>query len=223
MYICIYGNYVLAGCASVQPDAAPHPQLISIHIHQSSRIQYTCFKSGTANMYWWICVNICRVPQPVQEVPPEGDLRKLGQHRLPGPAHAAVVPDGLRRGRAVQRTHELGAEALRQAEYIYIYMYIYIYIYVYVYEYTYIYIYICIYIYIYIYIHTFNTSTRIDSYRLGTSRRTRAATRRRRGPGSPRPRTTSPAACVYIYIYMYRVYIYIYRETYIHIYIERDI
>ena len=34
---------------------------VYIHIHQLFRIQYTCFKSDTVNMYWWICIHLCSV------------------------------------------------------------------------------------------------------------------------------------------------------------------
>ena len=37
------------------------PQLIFIHIHQLFRILYTLFWLDTANIYWWWCMNFCRV------------------------------------------------------------------------------------------------------------------------------------------------------------------
>mmetsp|Transcript_85710 Transcript_85710/g.185002 ORF Transcript_85710/g.185002 Transcript_85710/m.185002 type:complete len:205 (+) Transcript_85710:432-1046(+) len=52
---------------------------------------------------------------PVPQVAPETDLRKLHQDRLPVAPHAVVLPLPLRGGRAVQGAEELGAEALRRA------------------------------------------------------------------------------------------------------------
>ena len=39
-----------------------YPQLIFIHIHQLSRILYTLVQLDTVNIYWWWCINSCRVP-----------------------------------------------------------------------------------------------------------------------------------------------------------------
>ena len=38
-----------------------NPQLIFIHIHQLFRTQCTSFLLDTANIYWWWCINFCRV------------------------------------------------------------------------------------------------------------------------------------------------------------------
>ena len=40
---------------------ALNPQLTFIHIHQLFRIHYTWFKIDTVNIYWWWCINYCRV------------------------------------------------------------------------------------------------------------------------------------------------------------------
>ena len=37
------------------------PQLMFIHMHQSFRVLYTLFKSDTVNIYWWWCIDSCRV------------------------------------------------------------------------------------------------------------------------------------------------------------------
>ena len=40
------------------------PQLIFIHIHQLFGTQYTLFELDTVNIYWWWCINFCRVLLP---------------------------------------------------------------------------------------------------------------------------------------------------------------
>ena len=42
-------------------SGADSPQLIFIHIHQLVRIQWTLFQLDTVNIYWWWCMNYCRV------------------------------------------------------------------------------------------------------------------------------------------------------------------
>ena len=37
------------------------PQLVFIHIHQLFSILYTLFSLDTVNIYWWRCINLCRV------------------------------------------------------------------------------------------------------------------------------------------------------------------
>ena len=39
-----------------------HPQLIFIHLHQLFRVLYTLWLD-TVNIYWWWCINLCRVGQ----------------------------------------------------------------------------------------------------------------------------------------------------------------
>ena len=37
------------------------PQLRFIHIHQLFIIHYTLFQVDTVNIYWWWCIDYCRV------------------------------------------------------------------------------------------------------------------------------------------------------------------
>ena len=37
------------------------PQLMFMHIHHLFRILYTLASLGTVNIYWWWCINLCRV------------------------------------------------------------------------------------------------------------------------------------------------------------------
>ena len=68
IYICIYmasGRGLdkpgLSTEATRLPTTQCSPQLIFIHIHQLFRIQYTLFQLDTVNIYWWWCINLCRV------------------------------------------------------------------------------------------------------------------------------------------------------------------
>ena len=47
--------------AAEGPRGGLDPQLIFILIHQLSRIQYTLFQLDIVNIYWWWCINFCRV------------------------------------------------------------------------------------------------------------------------------------------------------------------
>ena len=41
--------------------SAGGPQLIFVHIHQLFRILYTLFWLDAVSIYWWWCINYCRV------------------------------------------------------------------------------------------------------------------------------------------------------------------
>ena len=41
-----------------------HEILKTDRIHQLCKIQCTLFRLDTANIYWWWCINLCRVPGP---------------------------------------------------------------------------------------------------------------------------------------------------------------
>ena len=70
IYICMYipkpnGMRAARDLAGTQTSSCLFkqqiPQLIFIHIHRLFRILSTLFKLYTVNIYWWWCINYCRV------------------------------------------------------------------------------------------------------------------------------------------------------------------
>ena len=61
IYICLFQQRGADDANNNTMYVYTFPQLEFIRIHQLFRIQYTLFQLDTVNIYWWWCINICRV------------------------------------------------------------------------------------------------------------------------------------------------------------------
>ena len=80
---------MFASVATSAEQTHNNPQLRCIHIHQLFRILYTLFRLDTVSIYWWWCINFCRVQgRPVQR--PRGLRRGLRQVQVRRPIYIYI-------------------------------------------------------------------------------------------------------------------------------------